>query len=184
MEQENKPKSKKLNFHAEWIIAIGIIIILIALLLPALEKPKGPAKEIICLSNLKHFAMAVTMYYMDNEYGKVPTALSLPTAEKWNEVIYPYLLSEKPNMCPSVKKQEPKTCTYFLNKNLYDLNVPIPTDMVLAFEGRIGWNQTGGPEDMVYRHGTQKDPSCNVVLSDGSHMRVKKSEAANLKWKP
>lgn len=189
MEQENKPNAPKssslISFFLKSFCFIIVFFIIFFLFLPSItHPPKTKAKEIVCRSNLKSISLVVRLYSEDNKTDQTLTSQSLATAEKWNEVIYPYLLTEKPNMCPSVKKQDGKTCTYLLNKNLYDLKGPIPDDMVLAFEGAVGWNQTGGPEDMVFRHGTEKDPSCNVALCDGSVMRVRKSEAAALKWKP
>lgn len=182
MEQKNEPNTPKssnlVSFFLKSSCFIIAFFIIFYLFLPGISHPpKTRAKEIVCRSNLKSIALSVILYSQDND-------AKWPTAEKWNDMTVDYLGSKKPNMCPSVKKQEPKTCAFVFNHNLYELKGPIPRDMVLAFEGPVGWNQTGGAEDMVYRHGTEKEPSCNVALTDGSVMRVRKSEAANLKWKP
>jgi len=191
MEQENKPNTPKSSNLVSFLLKsscfIIVFFIIFYLFLPGISHPpKTRAKEIVCRSNLKSISLAVRLYSEDNNTDQALTSQSLPKPDKWNDLIVDYMRSAKPNMCPSVNKQDSKTCAFVLNKNLYDLKSPIlaPSEIVLAFEGPVGWNQTGGAEDMVYRHGTEKEPICNVALIDGSVMRVNKSEAANLKWKP
>ncbi|MBW8016439.1 MAG: hypothetical protein FVQ82_09645 [Planctomycetes bacterium] len=183
MEQENLIKTSRAITVLEIIVIIAIIALIFFIISPMFHRGHPPAHNIRCMTNLRHIALSVILYYEDNANANTPTNLSLPTPDKWNDLTIEYLGDDSVYMCP-LEKQAPKTCTYILNKNLYDLKGPIPPDVVLAFEGPTGWNQTGGPEDMVYRHGSDKDPVCNVALAEGSSMRVKKSEAANLKWKP
>lgn len=55
----------------EVLVVIGIIVMLIAILLPALSKAMLAARNIMCLSNVRQLAAGVLMYCADNK-GSTP----------------------------------------------------------------------------------------------------------------
>jgi prepilin-type N-terminal cleavage/methylation domain-containing protein len=108
----------------ELLVVIGIISILIAMLLPALNKARDQAKIISCLSNLRQLGMGARMYANDNK-GEWPHVIQYnptdstnyyssamvwydshqPTLQPyhWEGIgrIYPYLKAKEAFFCPA-----------------------------------------------------------------------------------
>ncbi len=65
-------ESKKGFTLVELLVVISIIALLLAVLIPSLQKAREVAKRIICSNHLKTFAMANTVYANQNNQSYVP----------------------------------------------------------------------------------------------------------------
>jgi prepilin-type N-terminal cleavage/methylation domain-containing protein/prepilin-type processing-associated H-X9-DG protein len=80
----------------ELLLVIAIIAILAAMLLPALSRAKGKARQIACLNHLKQLALATVMYTTDHE-NHFPSSNS---PDKWPQAIRPGYENLRILMCP------------------------------------------------------------------------------------
>ena len=67
-----------------------------------------------------------------------------------------------------------------MNKNIEKLGANAPPDMVLLFETRPGWNQTGGPE--ILTTDNHNGNGCNILFNDGHVEFVRTEDINDLKW--
>ncbi len=104
----------------ELLVVIAIIAVLLAVLIPSLQKVREQAKEISCRSNLRQYGLAQYMYLDDNN-GHYPVAwTSLVKTEtpvsgyqrfcRWHDPrfppdgsFWPYLKAKAINICPTFK---------------------------------------------------------------------------------
>ena len=84
----------------ELLVVIGIIAILDALLLPALQKAREKAKATSCISQMKGFGTALTMYRSDNR----------DAFPYWLTYLFPeYINTAKVYLCPMADEKFHKT---------------------------------------------------------------------------
>jgi prepilin-type N-terminal cleavage/methylation domain-containing protein len=104
----------------ELLVVIAIISILMAILMPALQRVKAQAQEMTCRANLRQYGIAQVIYLDDNE-GRYPIAWTslvgteypysgYPRFCRWhdprfppNGPFWPYLKNTKVHLCPAFK---------------------------------------------------------------------------------
>jgi prepilin-type N-terminal cleavage/methylation domain-containing protein/prepilin-type processing-associated H-X9-DG protein len=93
-------KSRRHAFTlVELLVVIGIIAILVALLLPSLNKARQQARTVACMSNLRQMNAAFQMYQNDNRYKSFYYRANYQTF--WMSVLMKYQgKSAKIRTCP------------------------------------------------------------------------------------
>ena len=86
-----KAGSKSWPLHLLWIVPIGCLVI--ALMLPAQQRAREPARRTQCKNNLKQIGLALHNYH--DTYGAFPPAFTVDADGKrlhsWRTLILPYL---------------------------------------------------------------------------------------------
>ena len=110
-------KSKRAFTLIELLVVIAIIAILLAILMPALQRVKKQARGILCRNNLKNYGMAGRLYLDDND-GAFPYSFNWlykdgGRSHRWHDeennltnkpdgggALWPYLKHKDINLCP------------------------------------------------------------------------------------
>jgi prepilin-type N-terminal cleavage/methylation domain-containing protein len=103
--RKSEPASVPRGFTLiELLVVIGIIALLISILVPVLSKAKIYSKRVVCLGNLKQWAVVLDLYIGDNE-GRFFAGPLDSTWDDWVEVLRPYCSGrESISCCPFAKK--------------------------------------------------------------------------------
>jgi len=86
--------SKKAFTLIELLVVISIIALLLAILMPALQRVKQQGQSVVCKSNLKQMAMAMVMYCQENDDRLLTLEWSSPPppiGKYWFYQLRPYL---------------------------------------------------------------------------------------------
>lgn len=154
-------------------VALLLLPIFAALLLPALAKAKSRATAINCVSNLKQLGLAVRIWSVDN--GE-----KYPAATNWCDGIINEAGSPKIYVCPSAPALR---SGYAFNAKLSGLEEgQVDPGTVMIFESDAGWNASGGKELMITK--ARHNNRFNVCLADGSVQQMTEAQVRQLRWDP
>ncbi|MEA3224695.1 MAG: type II secretion system protein [Planctomycetota bacterium] len=134
----------------ELLVVIAIIALLMAILMPALQRAREQGKRAVCLNNTKTLTLAWIMYADDND-GRIPRAsasenpavegcwirkppgalpIEAPEAEQLEAlragVLFQYTQDAKAYRCPVAIKREMRTYSIIHAMNGYDLGQAAP----------------------------------------------------------
>ncbi len=157
----------------ELLVSIGIIALLLALFLPALDRARIITFIPACSKNLKYLGKVIRQYATDHDG-------SYPTADKWCDLLVQhYKVPEESFVCPSGGKIQ---YYYAINPNAEPNS---SSDTVLLFETKGGWNTFGGLKILsTENHRCLDDPEgSNVLFNNGRVKYIKKKHLVKLKWK-
>lgn len=139
----------------ELLVAIAVIAILAALLLPTLAKARERARRARCASNLRQIAMASFMYVDDHEHtfpiqpdDGVPVLAIGGHGTNFYDQLNPYLNQLAIWICPSTRPAPGELMSYHMNgfiittSGFQQSGIRQPSDTLLIGEsGGTRWNQ-------------------------------------------
>lgn len=90
----------------ELLVVISVIALLMAILMPALQKARRTGQAVVCRSGLKQWGQIFHMYASDNE-NRLPQSIQGGTLRSqdayWIIATLPYYKEKKIRLCPSTK---------------------------------------------------------------------------------
>jgi hypothetical protein len=102
-----------------------------------------------------------------------------PTADKWCDLLVEHTNVEKTVSWLAAKQEwERDSFQYAINPNCEPNS---PSDTVLLFETKGGWNKFGGPEILSIENHYRK--GCNILFNDEHAEFTKPKQIEQLKWK-
>jgi hypothetical protein len=154
------------------VVALPIVAIMMGITMPALARARMVAQRMVCGKDMAVISKDMILYAENNKN-------MYPASDKWCDLLIQYdpNLTKKMFRCPSDKEGP---CSYAMNKNIEKLGVNSPPDMVLLFESKPGWNQSGGLELLTTEN--HQGEGCNIAFNDGFVKFIQSEDIKNLKW--
>jgi len=152
------------------IIELLVVVVIAAAIVAALcmfDSVRENWKR--CALNLVALGHAMNVYAGEHKQ-------LFPSSDKWCDLLLEHTdVDEERFKCPAGGEGRSH---YAMNPNAEPNS---PGDVVLLFETKGGWNQSGGPEILSITNHFER--GCNVCFVDGHGERVKAKDIDKLKWK-
>jgi type II secretory pathway pseudopilin PulG len=128
----------------ELLVVVGVIMLVVSLLMPALSRARGHAQRVACMSNLRTLT-AAWLQYADNHRGRlccaVPRPVGSPGFHDWvaagpdeqslrDGVLWPFVNGAGAYRCPA--DQVNASHTYLINSWLNGEGPPAPGELAPA----------------------------------------------------
>jgi prepilin-type N-terminal cleavage/methylation domain-containing protein/prepilin-type processing-associated H-X9-DG protein len=90
----------------ELLVVISIIAVLLAILMPSLQKARNQAKKVVCLSNMRQMGIVLITYLVDSDNHLPPSSCHLENPEQyWLCVLNKFGKSPLLFRCPADKSK-------------------------------------------------------------------------------
>jgi prepilin-type processing-associated H-X9-DG protein len=153
------------------VVAIPFIALLMGILMPALARVRMYAYRMTCSANMAGLGKSMLLYSADNNKR-------LPSQDHWCDLLIKYEdCNEELFRC---RGDRIGPSSYALNINAVKAGPKAPPEMVLLFESKPGWNQSGGPELLTTEN--HYGEGCNITFCDGHTAFIRTEDINNLHW--
>jgi prepilin-type N-terminal cleavage/methylation domain-containing protein/prepilin-type processing-associated H-X9-DG protein len=140
----------------ELLVVIAIIALLLAILIPSLQKAKLKVENILCANNLHNYALAAELYLTENDerYPRAWDSLFKNVVSgycQWHDKhnfldsrpdlagpIWPYLETQKIHLCPTFKRIGKEYGDNHPNPHANHPNIPLEPQYSYSMNGLLG----------------------------------------------
>ena len=100
----NHNRSSKGFTLIELLVVIAIIALLLSIVMPALQKTKEKAREVVCRSNLKQWALITALFAEDNDGKMLDNSSAMAAGKVWMTSLRDYYQDPNICLCPSATR--------------------------------------------------------------------------------
>ena len=109
----------------ELLVVIGIVVLLVSMIMPALVKARRQASSVVCMNNLRQCGAALVIYANHNRGWLFPVKLGsdVPRERRWPVLVFdPPVWNPPILLCPDDVEPEEEH-SYILNRHLADKGI-------------------------------------------------------------